>query len=232
MSIADKLTTITENQQRVYDAGQKSEYDHFWNVFQQNGNRTDYYYVFSGYGWTREIFRPKYDIKGTRFQGAFAFLTQINASLIDIFNECGITLDTSSATNISGIFQYSSSITEIPHIDMSSVTTSASNIFYYCSKLVRIEKITYTEHTSCYHNTAFGYCAALTDVEFDGIIAGDMNFEWSPLLSKTTLQSLISHLKDLTGLTAKTLKVHADVYDRFTDEQKAIISAKNWNLAK
>ena len=33
MSIAEKLTTIAENEQKVYDAGQKSEYDRFWDSY-------------------------------------------------------------------------------------------------------------------------------------------------------------------------------------------------------
>ena len=34
MSIADKLTTIAENEQKVYDAGAKSEHDKFWDSYQ------------------------------------------------------------------------------------------------------------------------------------------------------------------------------------------------------
>ena len=78
MSIAEKLTAIAENEQRVYDAGymhgnndgyllgeeagKKSEYDAFWDAFQLDGERTNYSYAFSGSGWHSETFKPKYKI--------------------------------------------------------------------------------------------------------------------------------------------------------------------------
>ena len=39
MSIAEKLITIAENEERVYESGKKAAYDRFWDVYQQNGNR-------------------------------------------------------------------------------------------------------------------------------------------------------------------------------------------------
>ena len=66
MSIADKLTQIAENEPKVYDAGEKagkqSEYDRFWDAFQNKGERTVYWYGFSGYGWTNDTLCPKYPI--------------------------------------------------------------------------------------------------------------------------------------------------------------------------
>lgn len=231
MSIAEKLVTIAENQPKVYEAGKQAEYDRFWDAFQQNGNRTDYYYTFVGYGWTKETFKPKYNIKGTRFHSAFAFMPYLKGSLIDVFNECGVALDTSKATNLTSMFQYSSGLTEIPHIDLSSNTSSVGNLFYSCTSLARIEKVTYTESSSCYHNYAYANCISLTDIEFAGVVAGDINFQWSPLLTTASVQSIIDHLKDLTGATTQTLTLHADVGAKLTDEQKATITAKNWTLA-
>lgn len=61
MSTANKLTTIAENVQKVYEAGKKAEYDAFWDTFQQNGNRKNYQNAF-GSCFTPEIFKPKYAI--------------------------------------------------------------------------------------------------------------------------------------------------------------------------
>ena len=63
MSIAEKLTTIAENQQKVYEAGQKSEYDRFWDEFQENGNRNHYFYAFSYHNFDDTTYNPKYPIK-------------------------------------------------------------------------------------------------------------------------------------------------------------------------
>ena len=66
MSIADKLLTIAENEQKVYNAGYWEGYygyhNEFWDAFQVNGTRTDYHMAFSGGGWTDMIFQPKYDL--------------------------------------------------------------------------------------------------------------------------------------------------------------------------
>lgn len=86
MSIAEKLTAIAENEQRVYDTGymhgsnagyvqgeqngydfgfdegKKAEYDRFWDAFQDNGNRIVYQHAFAGYGWTPQNLKPKYKI--------------------------------------------------------------------------------------------------------------------------------------------------------------------------
>ena len=51
---------IAENQQRVYDAGKQSEYDRFWDSFQQNGTRANYSFAFAGVAWTDETLQPKY----------------------------------------------------------------------------------------------------------------------------------------------------------------------------
>ena len=63
MSIADKLTQIAENEQAVFDAGKKSEYDTFWDSYQENGNKVAYRLAFFGSGWNDTTFHPKYPIK-------------------------------------------------------------------------------------------------------------------------------------------------------------------------
>ena len=87
MSLADKLQTIAVNTQKVYDAGfglgLKSEYDRFWDTYQQNGNRREVAYSFSGSCWDNSIFHPKYDIvcstgySGKRYLGMLVILLEI-----------------------------------------------------------------------------------------------------------------------------------------------------------
>lgn len=72
MSIAEKLTTIAENEQKVYNAGAKSEYDKFWDACQQNGNRVAYTNGFSGQSWTDETYNPKYEIVANSAAGVNA----------------------------------------------------------------------------------------------------------------------------------------------------------------
>ena len=43
----------------VFEAGAKSEYDKFWDAYQENGYRNDYSYAFSRRGWIDVSFKPK-----------------------------------------------------------------------------------------------------------------------------------------------------------------------------
>ena len=45
-TIAEKLTTIAENEQRIYDKGADDGKRKYWKCFTVNGTRTDYKYAF------------------------------------------------------------------------------------------------------------------------------------------------------------------------------------------
>lgn len=85
MSIAEKLTTIAENEQKVYEAGKKSEYDRFWDIYQDEGNPMRYYATFSGAGWTDENFKPKYNIvfnsSGCNYLFQLSKITEVNVDI-------------------------------------------------------------------------------------------------------------------------------------------------------
>ena len=82
------------------------------------------------------------------------------------------------------------------------------------------------------YNSTFYRCAALETVRFKaGVIKYNLSFAESPNLTTETIQSIIDGLADLTGGTAQTLTLHADVGAKLTDAQKAAASAKNWTLA-
>ena len=84
MSMADKLVTIAENEQKVYDAGKKAEQFDIWDAYQNNGNACTYAYrlqsvAIGAENWER-FYKPKHDYihKGT-------------TSTISTFRECPIT---------------------------------------------------------------------------------------------------------------------------------------------
>ena len=52
--------TINATYHRSY--GIQTEYDRFWDSFQDYGNRQNYSYGFAGYGWTNDTFKPKYSL--------------------------------------------------------------------------------------------------------------------------------------------------------------------------
>jgi hypothetical protein len=81
-------------------------------------------------------------------------------------------------------------------------------------------------------SSALSNCKALKEVR---IVPQSIKLNFSvrniPNLSPETRQSITDGLADLTGQTAQTLTVHAEVGVKLTDEQKAVITAKNWILA-
>lgn len=80
-------------------------------------------------------------------------------------------------------------------------------------------------------NSMFSYCTALKEVRFvTNSISLSISFAQSDKLSTETIQSIIDGLADLTGGTAQTLTLHADVGGKLTETQKETITSKNWEL--
>ena len=105
MTIAEKLVKVAEDMPKVYEAGQKSEYDRFWDAYQQNGTRTDYQRCFGGLAWTAETLRPKYDIRPTYGGGASMFqYCGFSGSLKQHFENLGIKLDFSKLITLAQPF--------------------------------------------------------------------------------------------------------------------------------
>ena len=201
MSIAEKLTAVAENQQKVYDAG--------FTAGKAIGGGTES--LPAGY--------LKVDPTWTNFSYLCQNRPSIVASLkysdtangttfVSTFQSCEVnsipSLDLRKGTNFSGTFAYSSSIEEIGEIDISNATAVA-NMFLSTSGLKRITFV-------------------------PGCIKLSLSFAQSKLLEDTAIQSIIDGLADLTGQTQQTLTLHNAVGSKLTDEQKATLTAKNWNL--
>ena len=220
MSIADKLTTVAENQQRVYDAGyakgkaeggggdydavydegynqgKKDEYDTFWDYYQDNGARTDYQYAFAYGGWRNANFKPKYPLANIS-----------NAS--SMFARCRLTrisvpLDFRGCTNCSFLFNNAQSLVTISSITFDEACTNGSNMFASCKALENI-----TVHGTINFDFAISACTKLTT---------------------DSVQSIIDALADLTGQSQKTATFASAISSALTSEQKDTISAKNWKL--
>lgn len=101
--------------------------------------------------------------------------------------------------------------------------------FYSATALRTITKLIVSEATT-YTNT-FGSATALENITFEGVIGNALSFASCSRLTEESVQSIIDHLKDLTGQAAQTLTLHATVGGKLTQEQKDAVSAKNWTLA-
>ena len=245
MSIAEKLITIAQNEQRVFNrghyegysegynaggkdaysigfgAGKTAEYDRFWNGYQQNGSRTNYAFAFRGRGWTDETYNPKYPIvaKSTLEMG---------------FRESKITrltnIETSGVTNFNTAFYNMAECTYIEKVDMSSATNTTS-AFAHNPSLVTIGEIVSSE-TTVWHNQAFYSCAALENLIFteDSIIATDFTCSNSSL-SKASIMSIINALKNYSPEeNVRTCTIGSSNLKKLTEDEKKIATRKGWEL--
>lgn len=215
MSTADKLTTIAKNMPKVYEAGQKSEYDDFWDNFQDRGNRTMYAYGFSGLGWSTEVFKPKYDMQPLNAGYMFARWNDKadqNINVAETLEKLGRVLDTSKNTTF-GYFLMYGATPRLPVIDTTRATSL--NNFSVNSSIFTIDKIILKDDGSQLVKTMFSNDHPnLTDVVIEGVIGNDINLQ---TCTKLTVESLISFLKALKDFAGST-----DEYTRtisLTDEQ-------------
>ena len=197
MNIADKLTTIAQNEQKVYAAGKQAEHDSFWDSYQANGNRTAYNSAFSKTGWTDDNFRPKYDIRPTNASQMFS--ESLVADLVSDLKEHNVVLDFSKCKNLYMAFYWCTRLTTVPIVD-TTATTDDTQTFYYLfgndSKLESIEKIILKETGEQVFSGTFSSCGALKEVRFEGVIGQNLDMTMSPSLSKDSIISIVNALSE------------------------------------
>lgn len=253
MSVADKLTTIAENTPKVYKAGRKFEHDRFWDVFQQHGNRTHYGTRLDPVGhlqrdfWSMDNFFPKYDITPIDMKGMFSYWTKTyqpgvtDWDLAQRLKDCGVVLDTSNLTDITGILD-NNDFTHIPFMDFTNATVcGAVGPFEYCEQLVTVDGIRMAETTPI--NRYFVRCFALENVKIEGVIGQNgLNVSWSTNLSHDSHVSIFNALSTATtGLTVtfsrtavnKAFETSEGANDGTTSAEwlALVASHDNWTIA-
>lgn len=173
--------------------GMQTEYDRFWDGLQQNGARTYYPYSFCGEGWNDNTFRPKYDIVPTGIARQLIFRTNIT-DLVALLDKCGVSIDISHATGFDYGFGNNYKLTTAPIVDLSNCT-SAKWLYEGCAELVHAGFV--SSEKLVFENRCFYNCLKLTHVIFSGIIASDINLQWSKLLDEESLVSISVALCDL-----------------------------------
>ena len=240
MSIADKLQTIAENEQKVFDAGKKAEYDAFWDKFQTNGNRADYRYAFAGFGWNDEMFKPKYPIKPREASGSIFHSTKIT-DIKAIVESNGIEIDFSNATNLEMLFN-SSQVTRFGTIDTRGCK-GVGYMLYSATKLKSVDKIILKEDGSQAVNNFAEKCVQLVDITIEGVIGQNgFTVQQSTKLSKSSWQSIINALStttsdlSITGSLAsvkKAFETTAGANDGNTSAEwlSLVDTKKNWTIS-
>ena len=154
MSIAEKLTTIAENEQRVYEAGKTAEYDRFWDIFQNNGARKSYNATWRGKGWNRDVYNPKYPILATDTESLFANGSWLKDTLVSI--------DTTGTLDYA--FSWCTELATIRYLKVTK-TVKFTNAFTGCSKL---QNVVFDGQIG--QNISFADCTKLTKESLLSII--------------------------------------------------------------
>lgn len=185
------------------EEGIQTEYDRFWDGYQQSGGRSDYEYGFAGTGWSAAgLMPPKYPISSSTVKSCIGMFWQFNKSLnwqsepYDM-TEVSKKLDLSASLNLRYAFDsaYCKNLT----VDVSGAT----NMDYAFSQLngigvrslwVKIGEVASLESTFVYNSSL----RELTLLE-GSVIATNINLGWSTGLSIASLKSVIGALKNYSG---------------------------------
>lgn len=228
MSIAEKLAKIAENEQAVFEAGKKSEYDTFWDVYQENGNMTYYAYAFAGVGWTQSVFKPKYNIEPVTPTSMFS-----SSRIVDIRPQTiGVDVDFSKCTS----FYYLCSNSTIKYIGVVDCSRAIAGdfIFNFAENLVSVEKIIMPENMTWagFADKSFENAKKLEHIRIEGVIRRSTSLRWSVVLTKESITSIVQALSDTAEGQTITFS-QAAKNNAFTDSEWAeLIGTKpNWTFS-
>ncbi len=215
---------------KVFEAGKKAEYDSFWDIYQQNGNRQSYYTAFAGEGWTNDTFKPKYDIRPIGTAMMLFVSSKIDGDLVEILDKQGVVLDTSMSTNLSNAFSVSL-FTRIGVVDTRGVA-ALSQTWHASYYLETIDKVILNNAGTTSFNMTFSACNQLKNLLIEGVI-GQNGFDVSASrgLSHDSIVSIINALSTTTSGLAVTLSKTA-VNNAFSDTEWATLIAtkSNWTI--
>ena len=217
MSIAEKLQTIAENEQKVFDAGVKSEHDRFWDAYQQSGKRTVYEYAFAGEVWDEKMFKPKYNMIPT---GAYMMFRScgLTGDLDEHLARAGVTLDFSRCLNAAYLFNLSK-IETLGTIDLSKMQGGYMN-FFDSTYLKTIRKFIPTPNIEI---PASNFGTALENITVEGALSRSCNFQKCPLTVES-MKSIISCLTNYVGTSKEgsyTLKFSDACWEALETNGKA-----------
>lgn len=230
-----------------YTDGKNELIEKFWNSYQNNGSRTNYYYAFNF--MHPDTFYPTHNIKGTgntmgqifrNFNNTYGVNWNENFDLAQRLQDCGVKLDFSAATSCQLPF-VQCRIKHIPEVDLTNCG-SADRFFYDVKGLEKIDKVIGGPNTNFYgtYGTSFYKLSALTYIRFGGIIGAVSNIDLSgsPLLEVECFTNedgdgLFDCLADKSNDTTKTWTciIGATNLAKLTDAQKAVATEKGWTLA-
>lgn len=223
------LAEVPDKLAAVHAAGRQAECAAFWDDFQAQGSRTDYYRAFHGKYWTESNFKPVYDITVVG-DAHDLFANARIKDLAQLLREQGVTLDLSRATKMRYAFS-GASIRRVPRVS-TIAADDVKHLFITSYNLQVIEGLVLRDDGSQIFTQPVDGCTGLTTIAIEGVIGADIDFHWSTKLSRASIESIIAALSDAKTGQTLTLSEKA-VNSAFTDDEwVALVAAKpNWTIA-
>jgi hypothetical protein len=192
-----------------FEEGKQAEYNAFWDVLQNKGQRTNYSDAFAN--WECEYIRPKYKVEaidagsGVRPFYYNSALKKVESEYFDFSNKL-------TPSYASGDWYYSFyNCKNLEEIEDIGIIANAGFyfVFSYCPKLHTIAKITLSENTVI--ERPFVETGALENITIEGVIGQNIDLRWSTKLTYASIKSIIEHLSDTAS--GKTLTLSKTAVD-------------------
>ncbi len=189
--------------------GKQSEYDRFWDTFQDYGNRIDYMWAFRH--WNTDYIRPKYKVQNiTQSSDSFfqhSTVKKIEAEYFDFTGINQLTLLPPQGAAYA-MFNACRQLEEIE--DLNIPAGAYYGTWYNCVSLRKIAVIRCTAGKA--FTIAFNNCTALEDVTFTGTMSmNGLDLQWSTKLSKASIENIIGVLSaSVSGCTVTLSKTAVD----------------------
>ena len=180
--------------------GMQTEYDRFWDTYQDYGNRSNYRGAFCS-GMTPSNFYPKYDIKPNNAYHCFCMFGLNDGEnpidFVERLEECGVVLDMSGIGSMGYTFCWTSAVKRLGVLDLQT-PTNLNNGFFSMSSCVSIDKVILKDDGSQTIGNAFSENTNLKNIAFEGMIGTSLQLQSSPL-TVDSMKNIISHLKNYVG---------------------------------
>ena len=197
MTDAEKLILIAENERKVHEAGKQAEYDGFWDSQQNYGKAENHDHFYSGAGWNKQTYKPKYNMHITSAYMMFRYFNR-DQNPIDFVNDISVVLNFSKCTQFSYTF-YAARVSHLGTIDTRSATTLTGTFQH--TALTTIDLLIVKDDGSTNIGDAFLGSTQLKHLTIEGLIAKNANFGDNPLAAES-LVSIVEHYSTTaTGLT-------------------------------
>lgn len=224
MSIAEKLTTIAENEQKVFEAGKSKKWQEFMTSYfasqQWHGLA-----FFGGSGWNNNTFYPTKNFRATPYCFYYHSWGCEPYDMAARLEECGVSI-TSVNPNSTFFYCY---VTRLPELKLEN--GDLTQTFRNCSTLVTIDKLILGSNITSTTN-AFYQCSSLKNIVIEGEMPVSISLSSSPL-TVGSMRSIIASLTDYSGTaTTKTLTLKATASQNLTDEDRQNITNKGWTLSE